>query len=293
MEAVLLAAAALPANAREAQKRPPHLGGPHFAVQLRRLKPDELAAAPFDILILDYSRDGSDQKRLTREEVARMRKAGRPRTVLAHLPIAEAQDFRYYWKRSWGDDPPVWLDRGRVRFWEGEWQRLIYGGPDSYLDRILDAGFDGVVLDGVDAYKFFDAQGRKTAPDEMKRFVLGLIRYARQSRGLTGFAVYPQNGEELLADESYLAAVNGILRDGAYFGYEAESRPTPPRVTEKIERFLDLAVKAEKTVFILDFVTKPAKKELAYERAHAQGYLMYCGNRDLDRLVRQPWFPEE
>ncbi|MCX5769013.1 MAG: hypothetical protein NTZ09_01885 [Candidatus Hydrogenedentes bacterium] len=32
----------------------------------------------------------------------------------------------------------------------------ILGGPDAYLDRIITAGFDGVYLDIIDAFEYFE-----------------------------------------------------------------------------------------------------------------------------------------
>jgi len=41
-----------------------------------------------------------------------------------------------------------------VQFWNPEWQKIIYGNDDSYMKKILDAGFDGAYLDNVEAYYF-------------------------------------------------------------------------------------------------------------------------------------------
>jgi len=43
-----------------------------------------------------------------------------------------------------------------VKYWDKEWQQIIYGTPGAYLDRILKAGFDGVYLDLVDAFEYFE-----------------------------------------------------------------------------------------------------------------------------------------
>jgi len=48
-----------------------------------------------------------------------------------------------------GYDDEYW-----VRFWKPEWHKIIYGNDDSYIKKILDAGFDGAYLDNVEAYYF-------------------------------------------------------------------------------------------------------------------------------------------
>lgn len=40
--------------------------------------------------------------------------------------------------------------------WDENWQAIIYGNDDSYLKKIIDAGFDGVYLDIIDAFEYFE-----------------------------------------------------------------------------------------------------------------------------------------
>lgn len=35
---------------------------------------------------------------------------------------------------------------------------IIYGNNNSYVKKILDAGFDGVYLDIIDAFEYFENQ---------------------------------------------------------------------------------------------------------------------------------------
>ena len=80
------------------------------------------------------------------------------------MSIGEAEDYRYYWKDSWDSDTPSWIKnqnfswRGnyKVEYWNAEWQDIIYRGPDNYLDKIMEAGFDGVYMDIIDAFEYFE-----------------------------------------------------------------------------------------------------------------------------------------
>ena len=80
------------------------------------------------------------------------------------MSIGEAENYRYYWKPGWALIQPPWLlgenpnwsGNFKVRYWEADWQRIIFGADDSYLKKILDAGFDGVYLDLVDVYEHFE-----------------------------------------------------------------------------------------------------------------------------------------
>ena len=68
----------------------------------------------------------------------------------------------YYWRKPWTINDPSWLKKKYdgyenevwVEYWNQEWQDIIYGNDDSYTRKVIDAGFDGVYLDNVEAYYF-------------------------------------------------------------------------------------------------------------------------------------------
>jgi len=80
------------------------------------------------------------------------------------MSIGEAEDYRYYWDSTWRTGNPIWLDKEnsdwsgnyKVRYWEYGWQNIIFGNDDSYLKKILDAAFDGVYLDIIDGFEYFE-----------------------------------------------------------------------------------------------------------------------------------------
>ena len=123
-----------------------------------------LQGTNFDVLIIDAFVNGSII--LSPEEVASLRtKAnGGTRLVIAYMSIGEAEDYRYYWNVGWNynspswmeDDNPDWEGNYKVEYSSKEWKALLYGREGTYLDRILSAGFDGVYLDIIDAYEYFE-----------------------------------------------------------------------------------------------------------------------------------------
>ena len=125
---------------------------------------EAIAATNYDLVIMDLFFD--DGTAFTAEEVERLKhKAnGGKRLVVCYMSIGEVEDYRYYWQPSWRRHAPVWLAREnpswpgnyKVRYWCPEWQNIICGTGDSYLNRILAAGFDGVYLDIVDAFEYFE-----------------------------------------------------------------------------------------------------------------------------------------
>lgn len=90
------------------------------------------------------------------------KKLGARRLVLAHLDIGAAGADRYYWKDQWVPGTPPWLEAPTgtagqhfVRYWQPGWQRLITGAQGSYVDGLISLGFDGVVLEGLDTWRYF------------------------------------------------------------------------------------------------------------------------------------------
>jgi len=84
--------------------------------------------------------------------------------VIAYMSIGEAESYRYYWKTAWNTNMPVWMGQEnpnwhgnyKVRYWMKKWQKIIYGNDNSYVKKIINQGFDGVYLDIIDAYEYFE-----------------------------------------------------------------------------------------------------------------------------------------
>jgi len=124
---------------------------------------DAVRDTNYDAVIMDLFYGNTN---LTAEEInsLKIKKNGGSRLVIAYMSIGEAEDYRYYWQEGWEEKPPSWFagenpkwkGNYKVRYWDKAWQDVIYGGEGAYLDLILAAGFDGVYLDIIDAYEYFE-----------------------------------------------------------------------------------------------------------------------------------------
>ncbi len=122
-----------------------------------------LKATNYDVILIDYA---FNETQYTVDEISSLKtKAnGGKRLIISYMSIGEAETYRYYWQSDWKPGNPEWLDKEnpdwegnyKVRYWEPEWQSIIYGKDDSYLKKILDAGFDGVYLDIIDAFEYYE-----------------------------------------------------------------------------------------------------------------------------------------
>lgn len=192
--------------------------------QLDRINLDALAADPADLLVIDYAKK-LGKVPLTPEDVQRIkiRPDGRRRLVVAYLSVGESEEFRYYWKDSWKSEPPPWLGEEncawpkahRVRYWSPGWKDINFRASDSYLRRIISAGFDGVYLDRVDIFETFEKE-RPSARAEMIAHVAELAATARSIK--PGFLVIPQNAETLLSDAGYRLVIDGLGKESLLHG---------------------------------------------------------------------------
>ena len=185
-----------------------------WGYQLQKINPRQIPAA-IDLIVVDLT--ARDAVAANDIEALRTRPDGTKRIVLCYLSIGEAENYRAYWQRRWATSPPVWLGpenpawKGNfaVNFWHPEWQGLIlapinraalpawkrlllvlFPQPKPYLDNILEAGFDGVYLDRIDAYEK-GLEVRASAQNDMIAFVEAISTYAKKRR--PGFLVVPRS----------------------------------------------------------------------------------------------------
>ena len=123
-----------------------------------------ITATNYDLVVLDLFFRNRTEFTISEINQIRNKANGGKRLVFSYISIGEAEDYRYYWQPNWNTTPPNWLDAEnpnwtgnyKVRYWEPEWQQIIYGNDASYMKKIINSGFDGVYLDLVDAFWFYE-----------------------------------------------------------------------------------------------------------------------------------------
>jgi cysteinyl-tRNA synthetase len=113
----------------------------------------------YDVLVIDAY---FNKTPLTPQEVdsLRTKRDGGSRLVIAVMGLGEVDERQHVWKDLYQHQPPGWLGKevpGKPwRHWVDYdakgWRTLVYKSDESWLDSILDAGFDGVYLAGGDAH---------------------------------------------------------------------------------------------------------------------------------------------
>lgn len=280
------------------------------------IKIKDVIAYDVDLMVLDYSADGTKNHEFRPSEIADVKASGK--IVLAYMSIGEAEDYRFYWnwmpKNIIIEENPDWPGNYKVKYWEQGWKNIIFGTTSgkkkSYLDRIIDQGFDGVYLDIIDAYEFVGPHEiggndmRRTAAEDMITFVTQIANYARITRGKTEFLVVPQNAAYIWNEENfpdspkpkrkskkmknlYFAHIDAIGVEDVFFcGNKDENNPYKP--DKWVINHLSKYLAAGKTILSVEYLTKKKKVKKYYKAAHRKGYIPLATKRDLNGVFFKP-----
>ena len=128
---------------------------------------NNVSQTDYDIVLIDLF---YNEKELSSSDIQKLKtkKNGGKRLVICYMSIGEAEDYRWYWKDSWKTNAPLfmcevnqdWEGNYKVKYWFPSWQSIICNASDSYLSKIVNAGFDGVYLDIIDAFEYFEEQSK-------------------------------------------------------------------------------------------------------------------------------------
>lgn len=295
--------------------RPPQniLRVKNWVCQLQDTDPDLVASAGFDLIAMDYSRDGTDGNKYTTEEISKVKQSD---TIpLAYVSIGEAENYRFYWENEWNENAPLWVGNEdpdwpgsyKVKYWDDNWKAIVY----EYLDKIMEQGFSGVYLDVVDAFEYWgnpdNAEDLHLSEEEaakrMITFLKEIAHYCRDVKGKGDFYIIPQSGERILGydtDGSYLRTISGIGTESLW--YRGVSL-NPIEETNIRMPYLDRVLQAGKPVLLVEYVDDGSgyhngNKQRIDDyraRAFAKGLIPYVGrsDRQLDELNIiegvQPW----
>ncbi len=270
-----------------------------WAYQLKYWHMPRLEGSAFDVFVMDHAilRPRAQPRPVTPEElkITKQRGSSPDRLVLAYLSIGEAESYRGYWRETWthAETRPVWLQAENpdwannypVNFWDPDWQRLMFGAPEAYLDQIIAQGFDGVYLDRADVYE--DLLGIEPRAEAlMIDFITRLANYARAIA--PSFLVVLQNAEELLRSAPLRAAIDGVAKESLFYGIDNDGVPNSAGAIEASIKDLRLAQRDGRPVFVVEYLYDAAKATDARRRATRYGFPIYFAPRELDFLVLAP-----
>ncbi len=277
----------------------------NWTYQLQDADPQEVASTGFDLIVMDYSRDGSDEGRYSTDDLQLIKNSG---TIpIAYISIGEAEDYRFYWQADWAQNPPVWLGSTNpdwqgnyaVQYWNAEWKQIIF----SYLDKIIAQGFMGIYLDKVDEFEYWadstNPDGQVWPEDStalwMSQFIREIVDYVRGKAG-EDFYVIPQNGERILEYDEDLKNVISAwgVEDMFYNGTDPWTGDDWYWIEHDRIPNLQKVLDAGHPVFSVDYVdngtgywgTNKERIDDYYQKCYQYGYIPYAARKDraLDKI---------
>ncbi|GAA1676725.1 endo alpha-1,4 polygalactosaminidase [Glycomyces endophyticus] len=244
---------------------------------------DAVAAAPQPTAVVDLARDGGDDY-WTAAEITALHDAGK--TVYAYFTMGSIETYRPEYDavaaagsdlvlNQWGD----WPDEYFVKYWEQDWWDLVMR---PRLDQAAAAGFDGVYLDVPNAYEEIDlalvpGETRETLARKMADLVIAVDEYTAG-----GLAVLPQNSPELIEQDGYLDAVDGIGIEELWF-LNADTPCDEDWCAENLANTRAIR-DAGKLILAVDYAADPANKAAACAHYADEGFSGAVAGVDLDTV---------
>ena len=262
----------------------------HWGCQYQNIDLARLAASDLDLIAIEPSLDDDTRRFVTADQVEALKRKpdGSRRLVLGYLCVGEADTGRWFWPKEWVAKPPEWLGPENpewpgsfpVQYWQPEWRALLLGSSESLLGRIVSAGYDGALLDRVDAY----AEWEPVVPDAAARMVDLVEAIAKDARSQRpGFLLVPQNAEPLLQEPRYRRTIDGLNKESLLTGLRGPNRFNTSADVAWSLGYIEQAREAGLKLLATEYASDPAVVRKATKRLRELGFTPFVGRRALDR----------
>jgi cysteinyl-tRNA synthetase len=180
-----------------------------------------------------------------------------------------------------GEENPNWEGNYKVRYWQSEWKAIIF----DYLDKILELGFDGVMLDIINAYFYWSEEEEEVSEEfaamEMINFIYEIYTHAVNKTGNKEFMVFPQNAVEIIDYDREGKLINNIVGlsiENLFF--DADNTQTNKKERNYQLEYLEQYKEAGKLILVTDYI-HPNKSRIKafYSKAEENGFLPYAADR--------------
>ncbi len=272
------------------------------------LQPDKLSKSPDgaievlskldqNILITDYSFDGSKAQKWSSQQIRKLKFShGRPKIVLAYISIGEAETYRSYWRKKWNikktrpnfilEENPNWEGNFKVKYWNPTWQSIVM----EIVHEIIEQGFDGVFLDIVDGFEYFEFEAKtgeyidgKINSETKKSYRKDMVAWVNKISELSrfrkpGFYILPQNGTQLLESSIYSKSISGIVIEDLWT--DGKKKQPKDSINYK-SSFLRKAKRSKLPVFVIEYCRESKLKDSVIQWARGLSASLLIADRDL------------
>jgi len=292
----------------------------------------QIAESSYDMIVIEALLTTKEYTKDVASLIQTIKKKDASKRVLAYVDIGQAEEWRTYWQEGWqigspkwivANDPDGWSGNYPVAFWDKAW-REIWLGETGYLQQIIDAGYDGIYMDWIEAYSDDSViaaaqESEVNATMEMIRFVSDISIFSKSRK--SSFLLIAQNAAELAEYESYVKAVDAIAQEQTWFDGSSDNIPPGdcplPRTNNDIDTkaytdslstqcfeiytqypkstlhvsseeyiyFLNLAKSKGVDIFTVDYATQENNIEWVYKHSRELGYIPFVSQRALNIYI--------
>ncbi len=265
-----------------------------WGYQLQNISIENFKNSPYELCVIDYSADGTEEGKFTPTEITSLKNAGK--VPIAYISIGEAESYRFYWNPGWDSSPPTflgpenpeWNGNFKVRFWDPQWQNIVF----SYIDTIIKQGFSGIYMDIIDAYYYWSVENPEEpkADSLMVQFIINIRNYIR-NKGITSFYLLPQNGEDIISapnvseslKQKYFDAIDAIGVEDVFFPGDLPENNSYAPDTFRLKYLREFLANG-KAVFSIEYITQKEKINRFVEVANKENFVPYYCTRELNTL---------
>lgn len=305
-------------------------------VNLDQATVDQISASSYQMVVIDFIPSEANNTDFPITEIVEdWQNATQPKLVIAYIDIGEAEDYRSYWQSDWrignpewilGADPDGWEGNFPVAYWHDDWHD-IWLGSGGMIEAIVEAGFDGIYLDWVEAYSDENvvAAAGQDAVDPVEEMIWWVDDLAQAARNQNPeFLVISQNAAELAEFDDYIEIIDAIAQEQVWFDGGADNQPPGdcplPRTEQDVDTmayrdslsvacrrqfdefpdstlhvssewyldYLSLAQSKGLPIFTVDYALEPQNIEWVYRTSRSLGFIPFVSNRALDQYVDLP-----
>lgn len=243
--------------------------------------------------VIDYSLDGTDSRRFRPDQIELLK--ANNNLLISYLSVGEANSFRYYYEkmpkslvternRDWGSL--------KIKYWEKEWQDMILETSSrwgkGYLDKILDAGFDGVYLDIVDGFENFPKE-RKLRAQDMANFIIAISKKAKTVN--KHFRIIIQNGLHILDlidnADAFLKSIDGVAIESLFFLGD-KKMDNAYHLQKDLLPFIQRYQAAGLKVLSVEYLTDPEKIRQYFKEAQELKLIPLVSSKMLEGELKWP-----
>jgi uncharacterized protein (TIGR01370 family) len=247
-----------------------------------------------DWIVIDAYHSMHKKGQWTAKDIEKIRSGRSGRKVLCYLSIGEAEDYRMEWPELMeyganGEKPdfleeenPDWPGNYKVRYWDVRWQSMIL----KRIESILEAGFDGLYLDIVDAYDYFEEKAKQKPDAElidyralMVEWISTISETAKNIRAET--LIIPQNASALVTLGAYQSVIDGIALESVFA--EEDELKRHRELWWVLGDVQDLHW-AKKPILAVEYGTSPATHQFLKKMSKHYDMAILLNDRELTEL---------